>query len=407
MINSYFSFMKSYTFASIVPLVGGMTLAAELVTQSQPAYIASWGSVFGANDKYCLKYYPKTPYVELDNKTTFSDLEYVDIVTALPPCAGLSMGNSSKTRGCGAASNIHMINATTLSMKYISPRAIIVENAPNLFTKAGQEFAEKINIAANAHHYSMSMVKTSTILHGLPQERTRSFFILWKGDKVPILNKVAKPHLTYQEFMQASFPKSEFVTKTEHTPQDDPLWQFIQNKYPELNPQQILEKVASKKMVSVWEIIYANGWLPEATQELAGTKVGRWLAYTLDKKTKGLNIMDATQKLAWFRTQALMWKTLPFLRHPFENRWLMVSEALGLMGFPDGFSTVVNIPTHEANVVCQNCPVSTAADWIREIVESLDGNREWVNPPEINGVRQILRQSNISKRAPMQPMWKV
>lgn len=404
--------MKQYTFSSIIPLIGGMTLAAERVLKIKPTYIASWGSVFNNNDKYCLEYYKSDsiPYIELDGLKDYTQLKHVDLITALPPCAGLSMGNSSKSRGCGAASNQHMINAAELSMKFIHPLAIIVENAPNLYSKAGKEFADKINALANSYNYSMSLIKTSTIKHGLPQERTRSFFILWKGKKVPILEEISKPYKPYHEFMAREFVESQLVTSQQTKPSDDLMWQFIKTKYNQLTDSQILEKLASKKMVSVWETIYLNGWLAEATSSLATEpKLGKWLAYTLDKKSKGLNIMDASQKLAWHRTQALMWKTLPFLRHPHEDRWLMTSEALGLMGFPDDFSTKVSIPTSEANVICQNCPVSTAADWINEIIEALEGNRVWIDPNlEDDGVtRKILRQSNISKANPMIPVWRV
>ena len=83
----------------------------------------------------------------------------------------------------------------------------------------------------------------------------------------------------------------------------------------------------------------------------------------------------------------------------------MTSEALALMGFPDDF---VEIDTKQSNVICQNCPVSTSADWIREIKEALDGNREWVDPPlHESGGRKLLRQSNITKLNPMKPIWSV
>lgn len=398
----------NYTFSSLIPLVGGMTLAAERVLKTKPTYIASWGSAFGANDKYALQYYNSTPYIELEGLTDFSQLKYVDLVTALPPCAGLSMGNSSPKRGCNAASNVHMINSAELALKHIKPQAMIVENAPNLFSKAGKEFADKINELANSHEYTMSLIKTSTILHGLPQERTRSFFILWKGKHAPVLEPVSKPYKPFHEFMSAEFEKTNLVTNSGTSPSSDPLWKFIQSKFPNKSPQDILSEVASKKMVSVWEVIYTNGWLVEATNALAHEpKLGKWLAYTFNKKSHGLNIMDATQKLAWQRTQALMWKTMPFLRHPHEDRWLMISEALGLMGFPDDFAKKVPIPTSDSNVICQNCPVSTAADWIEEIVQALQGNRVWISPPSEAGVRKILRQSNITKSEVMKPMWGV
>jgi hypothetical protein len=76
------------------------------------------------------------------------------------------------------------------------------------------------------------------------------------------------------------------------------------------------------------------------------------------------------------------------------------------MGFPDSFIRKVDIPTSQSNVICQNCPVGTSADWIQEIVEALDGNRPWVDAElKDEGSRKILRQNNLAKSNPMAPAW--
>jgi hypothetical protein len=106
-------------------------------------------------------------------------------------------------------------------------------------------------------------------------------------------------------------------------------------------------------------------------------------------------------KLAWYRTQSLMWKSLPYLMHPYEDRWLTVAEGLALMGFPKEYAEKVSIPTKHSNVICQNVPACTARDWILEIEEALNGNREWVDRP--NGA--ILRQNNTTSKNPMEPIW--
>ena len=116
--------------------------------------------------------------------------------------------------------------------------------------------------------------------------------------------------------------------------------------------------------------------------------------------------MDGSMKLAWYRTQSLMWKSLPYLMHPYEDRWLTIAEGLALMGFPADYAKKVHIPTKHSNVICQNVPACTAGDWIKEIAEALDGNREWVKP-EINesGAYKIMRQNNTSSKDPMKPIW--
>jgi site-specific DNA-cytosine methylase len=397
--------MSSYTHGHIIPLVGGSVVGTTLALEKDPEWIASWSDSFGANDQYCLKYFDKTPFHNLDEGNY--PTKYVDIVTSLPPCAGLSMANTTSgekvnnPRGCSAPSNMHMYHAAEFAMSKIKPKAMMVENAPALYSKMGEEFAERINSLAAEHDYSMSLVKTTSINHGVPQERTRSFFFLWQGDKVPVLAPVKRDFEPFHKFLKAGgFAKSEPVN-SKGTPSADPLWQFIEEKYAGYTKQDILSKVASERMTSVWNVIYESGWLEEAARVVKDEKANRWLNYTLEKKRAGKNIMDGSMKLAWYRTQSLMWKSLPYLMHPYEDRWLTVAEGLALMGFPKEYAEKVSIPTKHSNVVCQNVPACTARDWILEVEEALKGNREWVERP--NGA--ILRQNNTTSTKPMEPIW--
>lgn len=397
--------MTAYTHGHIIPLVGGSTVGATLALEKEPEWIASWSKAFGANDQYCLKYFDKTPFYDFDEGNY--PTKHVDIVTCLPPCAGLSMANTTSgdkannPRGCSAPSNMHMYNASEFAMSKIKPKAMMVENAPALYSKMGEEFAERINSLAHSHGYSMSLIKTTSINHGVPQERTRSFFFLWQGNKVPLLAPIKRDFKPFHKFLkEGRFAPSEPVN-TKGTPSADPLWQFIEEKYAGYTKQDILSKVASARMTSTWNVIYESGWLDEAARVVKDERANRWLNYTLEKKKAGKNIMDGSMKLAWFRTQSLMWKSLPHLMHPYEDRWLTVAEGLGLMGFPDDYAAKVSIPTKHSNVICQNVPACTAGDWVGEIVHALNGEREWVESP--NG--EILRQNNTTSKNPMEPIW--
>jgi site-specific DNA-cytosine methylase len=401
---------SSYTHGHVIPLIGGSVVGTTRALDKDPEWISSWGSVFGANDGYCLQYFNEVPYFELDEGQY--PTQYVDIVTCLPPCAGLSMGNTTSgekvnnPRGCSAPSNMHMLNGSEFAMTKIKPKAMIVENAPALYSKMGEEFAERINDLAQRHSYTMSLVKTTSLNHGIPQERTRSFFFLWQGNKVPMLEPIKKPYEPFHKFLRkGGFAPSEPVSN-KPAPSTDPLWQFIESKYTGSTKQDILKAVASKRMVSVWNVIYDSGWLEEACRVVKDERMNRWLNYTLEKKKAGKNIMDGSMKLAWERTQALMWKSLPMLMHPYEDRWLTAAEGLELMGFPNDYAAKVHIPTKHSNVICQNVPACTAGDWVGEIVEALNGNRAWIDPElKPDGTFKILRQNNTTSQNPMVPVW--
>lgn len=419
--------MGTYTHGHCLPLIGGAAVGTTRVLGNRPKWIASWQSVFDANDQYARQYFDDVAYFNLDENEYPS--QKVDIVTAVPPCAGLSSANTTKgenannPRGCNAPSNLHMLHASKFAMESIQPRVMIVENAPALFTRAGEPFAERINDLAIEHGYSMSMVKTSTIKHGLPQIRPRSFFFLWRGNKVPILNPISKPYKPVHEILSTKFKITDLVRTDKHgMPSDDYLWKFIQLKNQKLNKQQILQKYAGEKMVSVYRVIADNGWLPEfiswAENLMRNAETDEEYkqiekAYKVGIKGKkkldaGSDIIDGTTRMVWESTFSLMWKTLPNIMHPFEDRWLMISEALALMGFPEDFAEKVDIPTRMSNVVCQNVPAHTAADWVEEAVSALEGNREWVDrPTDDDGKPRILRQSNIHGRTIMEPRWKL
>ena len=397
--------MTTYSHGHIITLVGGSAVGTTMALDCDPEWIASWSDSFGANDQYCLKYFDKTPFYNLDEGNY--PTKHVDIVTCLPPCAGLSMANTTSgdkannPRGCSAPSNMHMYNGAEFAMTKIKPKAMMVENAPALYSKMGEEFAERINSLAQSHGYSMSLIKTTSINHGVPQERTRSFFFLWQGNKVPLLAPIKRDFKPFHKFLkEGRFAPSEPVS-TKGAPSSDPLWQFIENKYGGCTKQDILSKVAATRMTSTWNVIYESGWLEEAARVVKDERTNRWLNYTLEKKKAGKNIMDGSMKLAWFRTQSLMWKSLPHLMHPYEDRWLTVAEGLGLMGFPDDYAAKVSIPTKHSNVICQNVPACTAKDWVEEIASALNGEREWVETP--NGA--ILRQNNTTSKSTMEPIW--
>jgi site-specific DNA-cytosine methylase len=296
-----------------------------------------------------------------------------------------------------------MITGAEQAMKFSEPRCIIVENAPKLFTPYGVPFAQRIaNLAAN-YNYSMSMVKTSTIHHGLPQDRPRTFYFLWRGNKAPILNQISKAYTPFHEFMlNGDFPTSDLASK-KAPPSTDPYWQFIVSKNPSLSKQEILQKYAGKTTVSVWMTIRRNDWIDDAILFMKAhgyEKQETWLKYAKGKLAQGLGVMDASVKMSWEKTRSLMWQTAPHTMHPFEDRWLSVTELLTLMGFPYDFYSKAPISQKDHNVICQNVPVCTAADWINEIAESFDGNREWVDIPH----GKILRQSNITKNNTMKPV---
>jgi hypothetical protein len=66
------------------------------------------------------------------------------------------------------------------------------------------------------------------------------------------------------------------------------------------------------------------------------------------------------------------------LTHPDEDRYINYREAMTIMGMPQNFQ-LLNANRKNANHICQNVPVQTAADMATEVIEALNNNREWVD----------------------------
>ena len=76
-------------YASIVPLIGGETIAMQNVFKKKPEYILSY-EPFIPNDTHLVEYYKReVPYHILGSGRNI-DLPRVDVVNTVCPCAGLS-----------------------------------------------------------------------------------------------------------------------------------------------------------------------------------------------------------------------------------------------------------------------------------------------------------------------------
>ena len=101
-------------YASIVPLIGGETIAMENVFGSRPEYILSYTD-FEANDSQLLNYYNHSvPYLKLDVGQLAP--HSVDVVNTVCPCAGLS--SLSPSSNADSTTNDWMVKSAKYSWSY-------------------------------------------------------------------------------------------------------------------------------------------------------------------------------------------------------------------------------------------------------------------------------------------------
>ena len=79
-----------------------------------------------------------------------------------------------------------MLKSASFILSTVRPKVLWGENAPALYQGASI-LVDKLVTIGKDHGYSFSMVKTDSLLHGLPQRRVRTFYFFWKSVTVPML----------------------------------------------------------------------------------------------------------------------------------------------------------------------------------------------------------------------------
>jgi site-specific DNA-cytosine methylase len=363
----------SYSYASIVPLIGGETIAMENVFGKKPEYVMSYAA-FQANDSQLLEHYNnKVPYHLLDNFT--GSLKEVDVVNAVCPCAGLS--SLSPSASTDNKANDWMIESTKYVLGVTKPKVLWGENAPRLASKMGEPIVKKLRKLAKENGYTMQLYKTKSKMHGLSQTRDRSFYFFWKGDRIPHIRFYHRPHEKIEDTIRNSFvskedPMNELTNKAK--PSDNPFYKYVleeleggishkefQQKIEKtINPLDYLENRGIKyDEVSEW--MSANGFDKQAKRCLEIHK----------KLESGGNIMRKTTEIPKDYIGAFVGHMPTCLTHPDEDRYLTIRECLAIMKMPKDFQ--LQGGRKNLNMICQNVPVTTAEDMAQNILDWLDG----------------------------------
>lgn len=363
--------------AHMIPLVGGSAIGATRALGRPPEYIASWPA-FAKNDAYCKQYFPDVPFYLLDRHLK---LPKVDIVTCVPPCSGLSTATPSTARGCQAPQNEHMLIVAAQAMER-GTYAILIENAPTLYSPGGEEFVLRFKPLCKKYNYVMQLIKTSTILHGLPQNRVRSFVILWRGVKIPEFAWIKKPYKSLYDWPVDKKPNFS----SNWNPNDDEMYNILHTKLGfHLPLDHMITEQYGDGPISTWKV-----FLDAKIKYRFKTKPYKYMQQTHET---GAGIMDRAPIFVSDHTNALMWKSAHRMLNPATdfNRQFSIRELMSMMGLPKDFK---EIPQKDINVLFQNVPVNTVETMVDEIVAALAGDRKWYRPDSwvtrLNNIKQTI-----------------
>ena len=368
--------MNEFSHASIIPLIGGEAIGSEMAFGSPPIHFMSY-TPFIANDSHIINYYGNVPYYLLDKGQAPKDR--ADVVSSVCPCAGLSL--MSQGYGEHNENNKWLTIAADYVLSTYKPKVYWGENSSNLVGKLGKPILENMKKIGRENGYTMSVYRTQSLLHGVPQVRERSFYFFWKGNKTPVLNYFNRPYTPIEDLIRNV--KSNFQQEpiNKKTPSKNPYYKFILEKiHGGMSHREYSHNVkpGSVRNIDVFSYIERAGYNYK--------QVGEWLndhghpeevekcerKYT--KLASGGSIMRRGVIIPKDYIGAFVGQYTTMLTHPDEDRFITYREAMSIMGLPENFE-LVNANQTNANHICQNVPVQAAADMAAEVVEYLKGNR--------------------------------
>ena len=350
-------------YASIVPLIGGETIAMEKVFKKRPEYIISYED-FQANDTHLVEYYKReVPYYLLGNDRNY-DLPSVDVINTVCPCAGLSSLNTSASSD--AAANDWMLTSANYVLGTLKPKVFWGENAPRLASKMGEPVVENLRTIGREFGYAFSLYKTKSIIHGLGQVRDRSFYFFWKGDRVPQLEYIKRNHEKIEDTIRSvgRNPDDPMNVLTNETiPSQDPYYRYVLEEiHGGITHKEFQNKI--KKSYDVLHYIEDNNHSYDVVSDWMSKngfeKQAKRCKDMHKKLTSGGNIMRRGVYVPKDYIGAFVGSAPTKLTHPDEDRFLTIRECLSIMGLPNDF--ILQGGVKNLNHICQNVPVTTASD---------------------------------------------
>lgn len=366
-------------YASIVPLIGGETIAMENVFGKRPDYILTFDG-FQANETHLNNYYNhEVPYLNLSEGKKHP--HSVDVINTVCPCAGLS--SLSPSASSNNPMNEWMYTSAEYILNKVQPKVFWGENAPRLASKMGEPVVKKLRQIGEENGYTFSIFKTKSLLHGLSQVRDRTFYFFWKDDKVPLFDYVFEQPTMIADDIRAvkrcdNDPMSQILCN-EKIPSEEPYYRYVlevleggishsefQDKIEKTtNPMDYIEEKTTYKEVAKW--MRENGY------ESMAKKCDR----QYHKLKAGGNIMRKTTEIPKDKIGAFVGHMPTMLTHPDEDRYLTVREALSLMKLP--FDFILLNPKRSLNHICQNVPVTTAEHPARMVQKYLNKDLDMID----------------------------
>jgi site-specific DNA-cytosine methylase len=372
---------KKLKWGTIVPLIGGMTIGNKHAIGEDPDWLMSYKD-FAGNEQALKDNMPNIPFYTINenhldiDKATYDAIGGTDVISAVCPCAGLSMLNSggnvneSMKKGSDAIQNRWIYNSSQFILSQIKPKVLFGENAPGLFTTMGLGMVERLKTIAKDNGYSLSIYKTSTHFHGIPQRRMRTFYFFWKSETAPLMNWYNREMTSLEDYLN-EIPKDATLLNHFPTPgvlTDDISYKWMKETWGDNWRNNLMDSGFS----TMWQYFDGMNMLDEMIEysnlhgDLRGVK---YFNHIKNKRADNKGFWDSSPHLYGDIVNAVISKNMCSMIHPIEERFLTTREYMHLMGLPHDFI----IPEKKAMTITQNVPTCTARDMTYEVIKFING----------------------------------
>lgn len=389
---------KTYNWGTIVPLIGGLTVAGKQATGNDPKVLLSY-SPFADNEQHVKANFSNVPHhtLDADNNFIINDHRDMDFVQAVCPCAGLSLLSSGSAEQ-RAGMNSWMMKSAEFVTGELKPKVFWGENAPGLYSNGGKAVREQLRSIGEKNGYSFSIYLTNTMYHGIPQSRKRTFYFFWRDADVPQFEYFKRPTLDFTQYL-AQVPAGvdrqddAAIKEAQRHLLTNPYIMYLQDKYNGKGIDDMRRYLVEKQRRGFTLLTYlllteqleeARDWMRNHGHDKHYREADRVLHKV---NTKGgfwdgsFPIYQGDGVMA-----TLISRTL-YAIHPVEDRTLTVRECMHMMGLPHDYKLV----SESYNHICQNVPVKTGSDMTRMVMAYLNGELK------STGAR-FVQQNNLNER---------
>lgn len=365
--------------ATIIPLIGGLTLSQERVFGSPPEYLLTYDG-FGDNEKHLLNYYASrgidVPYFNLSRgeRPTRS----VDVVSTVCPCAGLSQ--LSHAFGATNENNQWMETTARYVLGELRPRVFWGENARGFASSMGDFIRDKIYSIGRENGYTMSVYRTASLYHGNPQIRERSFYFFWRDEKTPLLEYFDRPRVSIEETLESVTTNFQHEPINDKIPTRDPYYRFVLEKmFDGIGHAEFVSEHMREMSVRTNDIVcfaQAQGrTLDDFADYFDEIELHREAEKCRRKQAKlnaGGSLMYRGVIIPKGQIGAFVGHYPTMLAHHKLDRYVTYREAMTIMGLPQDFELLD--PKKSVNHICQNVPMQTAIDMASQVKKYVEGD---------------------------------